>query len=109
MSTRTEFSNRVIALIKAIPKGKVATYGLIAKLAGRPNGSRAVGWLLHSCTKSHKLPWQRVIKSDGQLSFPVSSEAYRRQESLLQKEGVVIRNHRVDLKKYLVNRLNQST
>lgn len=104
METQTEFSKKVIALIKAIPTGNVATYGLIAKLAGRPRGSRAVGWLLHSCTKSHKLPWQRVIKSSGQLSFPLLSNAYFLQKNLLEKEGILILNGRIDLKKYLWNK-----
>ncbi len=100
MKTQTEFSKKVIALIQSVPKGKVATYGLIAQLAGNPRGSRGVGWLLHSCTKSHKLPWQRIIKSNGQLSFPIFSNAYSRQKNLLAREGVVIFKGRVDLKKY---------
>jgi len=101
MDTRTEFSKEVIKLIRAIPRGKVATYGLIAKLAGKPHGSRGVGWLLHSSTKSAKLPWQRVIKSGGRLSFPESSAHFSRQKKLLEKEGVFLVNGKVDLKKYL--------
>ncbi|MDR3476425.1 MAG: MGMT family protein [Gammaproteobacteria bacterium] len=104
MDTQTEFSKKVLALIKAIPKGKVATYGLIAKLAGKPRGARGVGWLLHSCTKSHKLPWQRVIKSNGQLSFPAFSHAYSLQKNLLEREGILVLNGRVDLKIYLWNK-----
>lgn len=101
MDTQTEFSKKVLALIKAIPNGKVATYGLIAILAGKPRGARGVGWLLHTCTKSHKLPWQRVIKSTGHLSFPILSELYSRQKKLLEKEGIVILQGRIDLKIYL--------
>jgi methylated-DNA-protein-cysteine methyltransferase-like protein len=81
MSIRTEFSNNVLKLIKSIPKGKVATYGLIAQLAGNPRGARGVGWILHSCTKSHQLPWQRVIKANGKLSFPVLSTTYNLQKN----------------------------
>ena len=102
MATLTPFSEKVISLIKSIPKGKVATYGLIAKLAGNPKGSRGVGWILHSCTKSHKLPWQRVIKSDGRLPFPVTSNTNSLQVNLLEKEGVFILNNRVNLKNYLM-------
>lgn len=101
MEKPTEFSAKVLTLIKAIPKGQVATYGLIAKLAGKPRGARQVGWLLHSCTKSHKLPWQRVIKSGGQLSFPSFSSSYELQKHLLEKEGIVLENGCVNLKKYL--------
>lgn len=98
---RTEFSKKVIALIRSVPKGKVATYGLIAKLAGSPQGARGVGWLLHSSTHKHKLPWQRIIKSNGQLSFPEHSQKFDLQKRKLEAEGVIVDNGRVDLKKYL--------
>lgn len=101
MKAPTEFSKKVIKLIKSIPEGKVATYGLIAKLAGNPRGSRGVGWLLHSSSGHHELPWQRVIKSDGKLSFPEMSNEYIRQKRLLELEGVEVLKGKVDLKKYL--------
>lgn len=95
------FTQRVIELIRLVPKGKVATYGLIARLAGNPRGSRGVGWILHSCTDKYKLPWQRIIKSDGRLSFPVDSGKFITQCTKLKAEGILIINSRVDLKKYL--------
>ena len=98
---RTEFTKKVIQLIKAIPKGKVATYGLIATLAGKPQGSRGVGWILHSSTRGNDLPWQRVIKSGGKLSFPEMSTSYLLQKKLLEHEGVIFTNGKVDLKTYL--------
>ncbi len=104
MNETTEFSKKVIKLIKAIPEGKVATYGMIAKLAGKTQGSRGVGWLLHSSSQAHELPWQRVIKSDGKLSFPEMSEPYIRQKRLLELEGVLVERGKVDLKKYLWNK-----
>lgn len=100
MNTQTEFSKEVLTLIKAIPRGKVVTYGDIARLAGRPRGARRVGWLLHSCTQSHHLPWQRVLKSGGVLSFPTGSTHFLLQKELLEKEGIAIINGCVDLKKY---------
>lgn len=99
----TDFSNQIIELIKAIPKGKVATYGLIAELADKPNGARQVGWLLHSCTNKYKLPWHRVIKSGGKLPFPEQSATYVRQKELLEREGIIFLNGRIDLKIYLWN------
>jgi methylated-DNA-protein-cysteine methyltransferase-like protein len=105
MDTRTEFSKQVIKLITAIPKGKVATYGQIAKLAGKPHGARGVGWLLHSSTRSRRLPWQRVIKAGGRLSFPEWSSTWSLQKRLLEKEGVILNNGRIDLKKYLWNKV----
>lgn len=98
---RTEFTKNVIKMIKAIPEGKVATYGLIATLAGKPQGSRGVGWILHSSTHGNDLPWQRVIKSGGKLSFPEMSTQYLRQKRLLELEGVEFINGKIDLKKYL--------
>lgn len=97
----TEFTQEVIRLIKAIPEGKVATYGLIAAHAGNPRAARQVGWLLHSSTQKHQLPWHRVIKSSGHLAFPQHSEAYEYQKGLLEMEGIVMLGGRVDLKQYL--------
>ncbi len=104
MDTRTDFTKNVIKMIKAIPEGKVATYALIAKLAGKPQGSRGVGWILHSSSHGHELPWQRVIKSGGKLSFPEMSPEYLRQKRLLELEGVEFTNGKVDLKIYLWNK-----
>ena len=101
MDQRTEFSKKVIGLIQTIPKGKVATYGWIAELAGKPRGSRAVGWLLHSSTRAYHLPWQRVLKSGGKLPFPESTRSFSLQKKILESEGVVLTQGRVDLEKYL--------
>lgn len=101
MNIQTEFAKEVLKLIKLIPEGKVITYGDIAQWAGNPRGARGVGWLLHSCTKSHNLPWQRVVKAGGQLSFPVASPHYLLQKELLEDEGILIHNGCVDLEKYL--------
>ncbi|WP_412755893.1 MGMT family protein [Legionella bozemanae] len=103
MNIQTEFPKEVLRLIQSIPRGRVVTYGDIARLGGHPRGARAVGWLLHSCTKSHNLPWQRVLKSGGVLSFPTGSPHYLHQKELLEKEGVVITNGCVNLKKYSWN------
>jgi methylated-DNA-protein-cysteine methyltransferase related protein len=84
----TEFSKAVMTWVKKIPRGKVATYGQIARLAGKPHGARGVGWILNSSAESHNLPWQRVLNSRGKISFPVKSDEYKLQRSLLQKEGI---------------------
>lgn len=60
-----------------------------------------VGWLLHSSTQKYELPWQRIIKSDGSLSFPKNSLNFTRQKELLEVEGIAIKNGRVDLKRFL--------
>lgn len=97
----TEFSVKVLATVKKIPRGKVATYAQIAKLAGKPQGVRGVVWILHSSSSTAGLPWQRVINAKGRISFPEMSESWIRQKSLLEKEGVVFGDGGVvDLKIY---------
>lgn len=107
--SQTDFTKNVIKMIKSIPEGKVATYALIAKLAGKPQGARGVGWILHSSSYKHSLPWQRVIKSGGKLSFPEMSSGHLRQKRLLELEGVHLTNGKVDLKIYLWNKRPNET
>ncbi len=95
------FARKVIAYVKRIPRGQVATYGQIARLAGKPHASRAVGWVLHACAKSHQLPWQRVINSKGTISFHPLTAEYSAQKRLLQKEGVEFQSlHGLNLNYY---------
>lgn len=100
MNIETPFSKAVLHLIQSVPKGRVATYGQIAFLAGNPRGARGVSWLLHSCSYSHNLPWQRIINAQGTISFPLFSQQYMRQKTLLQEEGIIFVNEYVDLQKY---------
>ncbi len=81
------FHERVKRLIKKIPRGKVATYGQLAALAGNPRGARQVAWVLHAASDKDKLPWQRVINSQGTISLP-RLEGYEVQRALLEKERV---------------------
>lgn len=81
------FFRRVVTMIKKIPRGKVATYGQIAALAGNPRAARQVAWVLHSASNKEKLPWQRVINSQGGISLPRYG-GYELQRALLVKEGV---------------------
>jgi methylated-DNA-protein-cysteine methyltransferase-like protein len=86
--------------ILAIPAGKVATYGQIAHLAGKPWGARQVAWILHSQSVKYRLPWQRVIGANGRISLP-PGKGFFEQRRLLQAEGVAVgRGGRVDLKKF---------
>ena len=81
------FSSKVLQLIRQIPKGKVATYGQIAALAGNPRAARQVAWLLHSASDKYGLPWQRVIGAQGRISLP-QGRGHRLQKKLLEQEGV---------------------
>lgn len=88
---------RIWQTVQLIPMGKVATYGQIADLAGLPRRARLVGQYLKTAPSSIKLPWHRVLRSNGQLAFPSGSEQANTQTGLLQQEGVVVFNRRVKL------------
>ena len=101
------FNQRVFAMVRKIPKGRVATYGQIAALIGTPRAAQAVGWALHSLENkmSQEVPWQRVVNKIGFLSIMNLEHAADEQAFLLQKEGVqVVKKEAmwwVDLEKYL--------
>lgn len=98
----TSFKDLVIEIIKSIPYGKVTTYGTVATLAGSPRSAREVGYLLHSLTEKHNLPWQRVINKKGFISIRGNDVNMKNlQKSLLEEEGVAVsEDFMVDLKKY---------
>lgn len=77
------FTSRAAELIRSIPKGKVATYGQIAGMAGDPRGAREVVRVLHS---QKNLPWHRVLASGGRITLPGSGGTLQRK--LLEAEGV---------------------
>ncbi len=73
-----EFETLVFTIIGSIPKGKVATYGQIADMAGKPNYARKVGFTLKSLPSNTKLPWYRVINSQGKISFACNCRSFTR-------------------------------
>ena len=83
----------IYAVVRRIPRGRVATYGQVAELAGLPGGARVAGAALKTCKPGDKLPWQRVIgkagKTRGRIAIhdPVGAAVQRQ---LLHKEGVAI-------------------
>ena len=87
-------------VIAAIPRGKVATYGQVALLAGKPWGARQVAWILHSQSEKYRLPWQRVIGAAGRISLPPGM-GLAEQRRLLRAEGVVVAaSGRIDLRRF---------
>jgi methylated-DNA-protein-cysteine methyltransferase-like protein len=89
-----EQKSQVWRAVSVIPFGKIATYGQIAKLAGLPGHARYVGYCLRLLPSDTKLPWHRVANAKRQLSFPIGSERYNKQQSLLADEGVFLKNNR---------------
>lgn len=97
----TEFTQRVINVIKSIPRGKVMTYGLVAKAAGSPRAARQVVRILHSMSEKEKLPWHRVINSEGKIALK-SKAGYEIQHALMVKERIKFDLYgKIDLDKYL--------
>ncbi|HEX7358942.1 MAG TPA: MGMT family protein [Bryobacteraceae bacterium] len=84
-------------VILSIPKGKVATYGQVAELAGYPRHHRAVAHFLR-VEPSDRLPWQRVLGAGGEIKLPL--EAGAEQRLRLQMEGVTFRGKRVNMQRH---------
>jgi methylated-DNA-protein-cysteine methyltransferase-like protein len=100
-TSEISFTQQVIEVIKRIPRGKVATYGQIAALAGNPHGARQVVRVLHTCTEKHKLPWHRVVNRQGRIALKLGY-GYEIQRELLQREGVGFeKNDSIDFGRYL--------
>lgn len=87
--------------VQQIPKGRVATYGDIAALAGLEGHARQVGYALHNLPDGVKVPWHRVINAKGEISPRSAGDSHELQRLLLEAEGVEFgKQGRVELKKY---------
>src|SRR6266480_1995164 len=92
-------SERVFALVKACPAGRVTTYGALAKAVGFPRGARMVGWIMNESPEG--VPAQRVINSKGELSGSWAFGSPDLMRQLLENEGIIFsEDGRVDLKRY---------
>ena len=87
-------------VVRRIPRGRVATYGQIAMLAGNPRWSRVVGYALHVNPEPGIIPCHRVVNRFGEPSSAFAFGGVNEQIALLQKEGVKFVDGRVDLEKY---------
>lgn len=95
------FTSNTVDIIRRIPRGKVATYGSVAAMAGNSRAARQVVRVLHIYSKKEGLPWYRVINREGKISLK-KGEGYEKQKSLLEGEGIQFDlRDRVDLKRYL--------
>lgn len=95
---------RIYAVVKTIPKGKVATYGQVAALAGNPRWSRVVGYALHVNPQPGKIPCHRVVTRNGDLAKAFAFGGENMQRLLLEEEGVeFLTDGRVNLRLCLWN------
>lgn len=92
---------KIYEVVKTIPKGKVATYGQVALLAGNPRWARVVGYALHVNPEPGVIPCHRVVNRFGKTSVAFAFGGEDMQRRLLEEEGVVFESDgTVDLKKY---------
>ncbi|MDR3314241.1 MAG: MGMT family protein [Oscillospiraceae bacterium] len=91
----------IYAIVRKIPRGSVATYGQIARLAGNPRMARQVGWALHSNPEPGAIPCHRVLNRNGELCKGFAFGGQEAQRLMLDAEGVAfLPDGRVDLERF---------
>jgi len=102
MGTTETFFERVWGVAAKVPRGKVTTYGAIARALGSPGAARTVGWAMRAVPAGSRLPCHRVVNAAGDMSPEEAFGGRDVQRSLLESEGVAfdIRGH-VDMKRHL--------
>ena len=94
-NTTPGFFNSVYAVIAQIPRGRVMSYGQIARVLGAPRAARQVGWAMRRCPDN--VPWQRVVKENGEIAGGGYADIRR---ALLEEEGAAfLPDGRVDMEK----------
>jgi len=91
---------RIYAVLAAIPKGVVVSYGQVAELAGLPRAARLVGRTLSALPDDTQLPWHRVVNASGKISMPSNSPGGMQQKHRLELEDVLLVNGRISLKQF---------
>ncbi|HMN27790.1 MAG TPA: MGMT family protein [Caldilineaceae bacterium] len=91
---------RIYAVVKTIPAGRVATYGQVASIVGNCT-ARMVGYALAVVPPGSDVPWQRVINAQGKISLRADSDGHERQRQLLVEEGIRFDGEgKIDLRRY---------
>jgi Predicted methylated DNA-protein cysteine methyltransferase len=91
---------RIYETILRIPRGRVATYGQIAELAGLEGHARRVGYALHALPDASDVPWHRVVNAKGEISARSGDDSNELQRMLLDAEGIVFVEGRIPLEKF---------
>ncbi len=93
---------KIYEVVSRIPKGKVATYGLVARMAGNPRWSRVVGYALHNNPAPGVIPCHRVVNREGKVAESFAFGGSDIQRKMLEDEGIVFEaDGHIDLEKYL--------
>ena len=97
-SASNNLFQKIYALTRKIPRGRVATYGQIARALGMPRGARTVGWAMHDCPDD--VPWHRVVNAQGKISARPTL-GFHTQRARLKAEGIRFdREGKIDLEKF---------
>ncbi len=102
-STTSDFNTwvkTVWQVVQGIPRGHVLTYGEVARLAGMSRAARRVSQAMRRAPRGVTLPWHRVVNAQGKISFPEDSPGFQQQKEMLEKEGVVFLNGKINLDKF---------
>jgi methylated-DNA-protein-cysteine methyltransferase-like protein len=92
---------RIHAVVRRIPRGRVATYAQVARLAGIPGQARRVGYALHALSEGSSVPWHRVVNARGMVSPRATPGAELEQRLRLEAEGVAFdQRGRLDLARF---------
>lgn len=101
MKARSDAYRQIYATVRRIPRGRVATYGQVAAVAGLPGRARQVGYALHALEEGSDVPWQRVINHKGEVSARSDPFYEPLQQVMLEEEGVDFDEHgRADLGRF---------
>lgn len=92
------FNEKCYEILRKVPKGKVTTYGELARAVGNPKAARAVGNAMNKNPYAPEVPCHRVVGSDGKMVGFASGT--KKKIEMLKKEGIEIVNGRVDLERY---------
>jgi methylated-DNA-protein-cysteine methyltransferase related protein len=90
----------ILAVVARVPRGKVATYGVVAEIAGWPRRARLVGRVLAGLPPGSRVPWHRILAAGGRIAFAEGTDARNRQLDRLRREGVDVSKRRIDLCRY---------
>lgn len=106
----SDFFEMVYEVVKHIPKGKVTSYGAIAKYLGSARSSRMVGWAMNAAHKLPDVPAHRVVNRNGLLSGKMHFGDPDRMQALLESEGIKVKNDQIiDFEKHFWNPATQLT
>jgi methylated-DNA-protein-cysteine methyltransferase-like protein len=96
------FKDRILHIVRSVPKGKVVSYGQVAAYAGLPRAAREVGWILNGLSEAETVPWWRVVNNKGFISIRGNQTADKElQKKLLEADGIEVRDDFVlDIERY---------